>query len=229
MAGVGGLVSLGIEQSGPTANVAGGRGEPKLMHVTYADRGLLPTLGVHLLLGRNFSAAEDSPHGPPVVILTWDFWQRRFGGTSNVIDRTLEIDGRVHTIVGVLPKSYAALGFEGDIVLPTALPPNDPDDGSNYIAIVGRHRSCQPRIERPAARDVREISRPLLGSWAVWRGEFQGFSARRGSTRAGSVSGQRVVCIGNSFGQSDQPDAVPCAVAQPRRRGAQRLGRAAIA
>jgi len=135
MAGVEGLVSLGIEQSGPTANVAGGRGEPKLVHVTYADRGLLPTLGTQLLLGRNFSAAEDSPHGPPVVILTWDFWQRRFGGASNVIGHTLEIDGRVHTIVGVLPKSYTALGFEGDIVLPTALPPNDPDDSNNYIAI----------------------------------------------------------------------------------------------
>lgn len=135
MAGVDGLVSLGISQSGPTANIAGGRGEPKLVHVTYADRGLLPTLGIQPLLGRNFSTQEDSPNGPPVVILTWDFWQRRFGGDRDVIGRTLEVDGRAHTIVGVLPKNYAALGFAGDIMLPMALPPNDPDDGMNQVAV----------------------------------------------------------------------------------------------
>ncbi|TAN03578.1 MAG: FtsX-like permease family protein [Rhodanobacteraceae bacterium] len=135
MTGVDGLVSLGIEQSGPTVNIAGGRGEPKLVHVTYADRGLLPTLGIQPLLGRNFSAQEDSPHGPPVVILNYGFWQRRFGGDRNVVGRTLEVDGRAHTIVGVLPKNYAALGFAGDIMLPMALPPNDQDDGANQIAI----------------------------------------------------------------------------------------------
>jgi len=135
MAGVSGLVSLGIEQSGPTVNIAGGRGEPELVHVTYADRGLLPTLGIQPLLGRNFSAQEDSPHGPPVVILNYGFWQRRFGGDRDVIGRTLEVDGRAHTIIGVLPRNYAALGFAGDIMLPMALPPNDQDDSTNQIAI----------------------------------------------------------------------------------------------
>jgi predicted permease len=133
--GVNGLVSLGIEQSGPTANIAGGRGEPKLVHVMYADRGLLPTLGIALLLGRNFSAEEDSPHGPNVVILTYRFWQRRFGGSPNIIGGTLDIEGRTHTIIGVLPQGYAALGFDGDIMLPLALSPNSRNDGTNFTAV----------------------------------------------------------------------------------------------
>ncbi|HEX5354365.1 MAG TPA: ABC transporter permease, partial [Rhodanobacteraceae bacterium] len=133
--GVDGLVSLGIEQSGPTANIAGGRGEPRLVHVMYADRGLLPTFGIPLLLGRNFSAAEDSAGGPNVVILTWKFWQRRFGGSRNVVGRTLDIEGRTHTIIGVLPRSYATLGFDGDIMLPLALSPNSRNDGTNYTAV----------------------------------------------------------------------------------------------
>lgn len=135
MDGLNGLVSVGLEQDGPTANIAGGRGEPKLVHVMFADRGFLQTLGLQPSLGRNFSAEEDTPHGPPVVMLTYGFWQRRFGGDRGVVGRTLEVDGRVHKIIAVLPEQYAALGFEGDIMLPLALPPNDPDDGSNYTAV----------------------------------------------------------------------------------------------
>lgn len=141
MSGVNGIISLGLEQSGPTANIAGGHGGPELVHVMYADRGFLPTLELQPLLGRNFSVEEDSPNGPPVVILTYRFWQQRFGGGRDAIGRALEVDGKARTIIGVLPKSYTALGFQGyagaqgDIMLPLALPPDDPDDGSNYTAI----------------------------------------------------------------------------------------------
>ena len=135
MSGIEGVSSLGLEQSGPTANVAGGEGGPRLVHVMLADRGLLPTLGIQPVLGRNFSVQEDSPQGPPVVMLTWGFWQQRFGGARDVIGRTLDIDGHAHRIIGVLPKSYAALGFEGDIMLPFALPPNDMDNGNNQAAL----------------------------------------------------------------------------------------------
>lgn len=147
MAGLHGVVSLGLEElNGTTVNIAGGRGEPKLVHVMYADRGLLPTLGIQPLLGRNFSVAEDSPNGPPVVMLNYGFWQRRFGGSRNVIGRTLLVDGTTHTIVGVLPTQYAALGFEGDIMLPTALPPGDPDDGTNYSAVARLSKSANIQI-----------------------------------------------------------------------------------
>jgi len=129
-----GVRSLGLLQAGPTANVAGD-GEPELVPVMYGDRGLLPTLGLQPVLGRNFTREEDQPHGPPAVILSYGFWQRRFGGRADVIGRSLQVEGSSRTIVGVLPASYASLGAEGDLLLPVALPADSRNDGTNYLAL----------------------------------------------------------------------------------------------
>jgi predicted permease len=130
-----GVRSIGLIQDGPRLNVAGD-GQPELVPAIYADRGLLPTIGLPMQLGRGFTAEEDQPNGPHVVILGYGFWQRRFGGKPDVIGRSLRIEGTPCTIVGVLPKAFAALGFEGDIVLPTALPANSVNDGTNYMALL---------------------------------------------------------------------------------------------
>lgn len=129
-----GVRSLGLVEAGPTANIAGG-GEPELVPVMYGDRGLLPTIGLPLALGRNFTPEEDQPHGPSVVILGHGFWLRRFGGRADVIGQGLMIEGRRHTIVGVLPASYDSLRIPGDLLLPLALPAASRDDGTNYLAL----------------------------------------------------------------------------------------------
>lgn len=129
-----GVLSTGLVQDGPTVNIAGD-GKPELVHVMYGNRGLLPTLELQLALGRNFTLQEDQPHGPAVVILNHGFWQRRFGGQADVIGRTLQVEGHSHTIIGVLPAAYAALGYEGDLLLPMALPSATSDDGTNYSAV----------------------------------------------------------------------------------------------
>lgn len=130
-----GVQSIGLIQDGPKLNIAGG-GQPELVPASYADRGLLPTVGLPLQLGRNFSAEEDRPHGPEVVILGHGFWQRRYGGDAGVIGRSISIEGTPRTVVGVLPQEFAALGFAGDVVLPAALPPNTVNDGTNYMALL---------------------------------------------------------------------------------------------
>ncbi len=130
-----GVQSIGLMESfTPVANIAGG-GAPEQVPVTYADRGLLPTLGVHVQLGRNFNASEDTPNGPKVVILGHGLWQRRYGGDAGVIGRSMQVEGVTHTIIGVLPASFAALDNGGAILLPVALAANSQDDGTNYSAI----------------------------------------------------------------------------------------------
>ena len=130
-----GVQSIGLMESfTPAVNIAG-EGKPQQVPVTYADRGLLPTLGVHVQLGRNFSAQEDMAHGPGVVILSHGFWQRRYGGDANIVGRSMQVEGVTHTIIGVLPASFAALGNGGAIMLPTALAADSQNDGSNYTAI----------------------------------------------------------------------------------------------
>ncbi|WP_027484544.1 ADOP family duplicated permease [Rhodanobacter sp. OR87] len=130
-----GVQSIGLIQDGPKLNVAGD-GQPELVPALYADRGLLPTVGLPMRLGRGFSVEEDRPYGPHVVILGHGFWQRRYGGDASVIGRSVEVEGTPRTIIGVLPQGFAALGFDGDIMLPTALPVNSVNDGTNYMALL---------------------------------------------------------------------------------------------
>jgi predicted permease len=130
-----GVRSMGLIQDGPKVNIAGG-GVPELVSAVYADRGLLPTVGLPMQLGRNFNDAEDRPHGPQVAILSHGFWQRRYGGDPGVIGRNVLVEGAPHAIIGVLPQDFDALGFDGDIMLPTALPANSRNDGTNYMALV---------------------------------------------------------------------------------------------
>lgn len=130
-----GVVSVGLKQAGSMANIAGG-GEPVQVPRIYADRQLLPTLGLRPILGRNFDAQEDAPGGPLAVMLGYGFWQRRYGGDAAIVGHRLRVEGVERTIVGVLPAAFNVVAGAGDIVVPMALPAISNDDGSNYMAIV---------------------------------------------------------------------------------------------
>lgn len=136
LAGMDGVRSRGlVELFSPPVNVTSD-GEPALVPALHVDRGLLPTLGVQLALGRNFNADEDRPDGPSAVILTWAFWTHRYGGKPDVIGRILQVEGVSHTIVGVLPANFSIPGITGDIMLPVAFPSASEDDGGNYLSVV---------------------------------------------------------------------------------------------
>jgi len=140
--GMTGVRSLGIyEGSSPPVNIAGD-GTPLQVPSLYIDRGLLPTLGVRVAPGRNFSTEEDSPNGPPAVILSHGFWQRRYGGNPDVIGRNLQVEGVAHVIVGVLPASFDLT--DGDVVLPTAFRANSREDGTNYTAVARLDTGVEP-------------------------------------------------------------------------------------
>lgn len=129
-----GVRSMGLYMAGTTpANVTGG-GKPEQVSSLRVDHGLLPTLGVRMVLGRGFSTDEDRPNGPQVVVLGYGFWQHRYGGRADVIGQRIPIEGVPHTIVGVLPHSFDLLGGE-DVLLPLALSPNNQEPGTNYLAV----------------------------------------------------------------------------------------------
>src|SRR4030095_12583193 len=70
---------------------------------------MLPLLGVTPLLGRSFTREDDSPGSADTVILNYGYWSRKFGGDRSVIGRTIEVDGKSHAIIGVLPESFRFL------------------------------------------------------------------------------------------------------------------------
>ncbi len=98
---------IGLYQ-GDSVNVTGS-GKPEHVAAEDVTDGVLPILGVSPLLGRSFTRADDKAGSPDTVMLTYGYWQRRFGGNRSVIGKTIDIDGAPHTIIGVMPKRFRFL------------------------------------------------------------------------------------------------------------------------
>jgi predicted permease len=71
-----------------------------------ASSSLLTMLGAKPMLGRIFLPDEDKPGKPQTVVLTYALWEQTFGGDRNVIGRSITLDGKTRTIVGVLPRDF---------------------------------------------------------------------------------------------------------------------------
>jgi predicted permease len=73
---------------------------------TRVSDGFFRTLGVAPLLGRDFYAGEDKPGAPRTVILSYEAWQKRFGARPEALGKTIQLDDRDYTIIGVLPREF---------------------------------------------------------------------------------------------------------------------------
>jgi len=96
--------------------ILGGQ-EPERVQTGVVSAEFFQTLGVRPLLGRLFEKGEDLPGAPPVLLLSYKYWQTHLGGDPRVVGRTFTMNDRVHTVVGVLPNipQYPA---ENDVYMP---------------------------------------------------------------------------------------------------------------
>lgn len=83
-----------------------GRGQPERIRGASITPDYLTTLGVKPILGRSFSAEEDQPGGAAVALISYSFWQKHFGGNTNIVGETLNLESRTYTIVGVMPAGF---------------------------------------------------------------------------------------------------------------------------
>jgi predicted permease len=88
-------------------DMSGGE-ETERVKAGHVSAEFLSALGVQPVLGRDFARDEDKASGAPVAILSYQLWQRRFGGDTNVVGKSITINHVVNTIVGVLPSSFQA-------------------------------------------------------------------------------------------------------------------------
>jgi putative ABC transport system permease protein len=91
-------------------------------------------LGLEPILGRSFTADEDSAGGPPVVIISHALWQRLFRGDPSIAGRTVHLGGRPHTIVGVTPAALTTFPT-ADVWTPLRVEP-----GTTDLETIGRLR-----------------------------------------------------------------------------------------
>ncbi|HEY2019016.1 MAG TPA: ABC transporter permease [Bryobacteraceae bacterium] len=83
-----------------------GAGEPERLGALRVSANLLSTLGVQPERGRGFLPDEDQPGRGSEVILSHDFWMRRYGGDPAMVNRQIEMDGRQYLVVGILPADF---------------------------------------------------------------------------------------------------------------------------
>ena len=137
-----------------------GRGDPEQVVGLYASAMLLPTLGVEPLLGRNFAATEDRPGGEPVVLVSHRFWQRTFNGQPSLLGQAITLDGRPHTIIGVLPEaagSFPLNQFDVWVPRPAEVPylvPSQLNNGGFFFQAIARLR---PEVSLEQARDAMSV------------------------------------------------------------------------
>jgi predicted permease len=151
---------------GHTVGESGSTERARTMRVTPS---LFPLLRVQPLIGRNFSEEEMDLGNEEVVILSYGFWQERFGGDPGVLAQDLRIDGRPYTIVGVLPEDFSFLGQrESRFYVPIPFTPEDrtPEQlHNNNYEMIARLRPGAT-IEQ-SVRQIEALDRGLMDEFPV--------------------------------------------------------------
>jgi putative ABC transport system permease protein len=136
-----------------------GRGDPERIEGQRVSASLFPLLGVAPVLGRTFTAEEDSPNGPGVIVLSHGLWQRRFGSDASIIGQSLTLNRHPYTVIGVMPPQFRFLTREQEYWTPIALGPEESAGrGDHYLSVVARLKpgvtmqQAQSEMEAIAAR-----------------------------------------------------------------------------
>jgi len=99
-----------------------GEGRPERLHAAMISAGLLSTLGINPVLGREFRTDEDQLGAGGVVMISESMWRKRYGGNQSILGKPLELNGAVCEIVGVTPDALQTLRINfftpGDVYVP---------------------------------------------------------------------------------------------------------------
>jgi len=83
-----------------------GVGEAEQVRARYISSDFFSTVGVNPVLGRDFAPGEDEIGAAPIALISAGFWKRKFGSSPDVLGKSLTLDGRNYTIVGVVPANF---------------------------------------------------------------------------------------------------------------------------
>src|SRR5215469_2149698 len=86
-----------------------GLGEAEQVQAEFITADFFPILGVKPVTGRMFTRGDDQRGAAPVAMISGGFWKRKFGSAPNVVGKTLNLDGRGFTVVGVIPSDFDLL------------------------------------------------------------------------------------------------------------------------
>ncbi|HEY2824544.1 MAG TPA: ABC transporter permease, partial [Gemmatimonadales bacterium] len=129
-----------------------GGGEPERVVGRRMTAGLLPMLGVGPAAGRGFSPDDDRAGAAPVAMVSYGLWQRRWGGASDAIGKTVDLDAVPYTIIGVLPRGFEILAPADVYLALHTIAPTLPNDRTWHPGIIALGR-LKPGVPIRQARD----------------------------------------------------------------------------
>lgn len=109
--------SIGLWDWDNSPSTVIGSGAPESVRSLEMTHEVLGILGAEPILGRTFTDADDTPGNTPTVVLSYGFWQRQFAGASP-LGQTLQVDGVVREVIGVLPESFEFFDYPAEIFYP---------------------------------------------------------------------------------------------------------------
>jgi len=122
------------DMGGPGVNLTGGD-RPEQLKGVHVSAGFFRVFGARLVAGRTFSADEDSPGGPALVVITGGLW-RRFGADPNLVGRSMALGDEAYTVIGILDPAFVS-DPPADIYLPLRADPNSTDQ-AHYLRDAAR-------------------------------------------------------------------------------------------
>jgi len=137
--------------------------------------GFFRAFGVKPILGRDFTAADDQPGAPAVLLLSYEYWKKHEGGVPNIDGKSFEMNDRVHTVIGVLPP-VPQYPNENDVYMPTSACPfrSNPKTIANrqgrLLTLFGR---LKPGVS------VEHCKADLRSSHPGWRGSIRKLIPRK--------------------------------------------------
>ena len=122
-----------------------GGGVPERVDGMRVTANYFQTLGISALLGRTFLPGEDEPGRDRVVLLTYGIWKEQFGADSNIVGKTVALDGEKYVVIGVLPASFRQVEFLlSRLFTPLVLPKQEPQPKARdqrSLVVIGRLKS----------------------------------------------------------------------------------------
>ena len=135
------IEDIGVYQDGSVNLVdLSGATDPQRVEATWITASVMSTLQVSPLLGRSFTADEDQPKGPNLVVISEGLWRTRFGASPEVLGKMLDVNGLSRTIIGVMPEAFRFPNAKTRLWLPIQLDPKTSFSGGFRYASVARIR-----------------------------------------------------------------------------------------
>jgi putative ABC transport system permease protein len=122
-----------------------GDGEPERVSAASVTANLFSTLGVRPAIGRTFTAQEDLPNGPDLVVLGHALWTRRYAQDPSIVGRAIQVNGRPYQVIGIMPAGFVLpTDFENpqpsQLWAPLRMDPASTDHGSHGLYAAARLR-----------------------------------------------------------------------------------------